>query len=192
MFYKIVYSKHAISTLNDYSSFIDKVISSAFIKDDVSHLVFNIRDNRDIDDGALANLMSDIKSLTSIFNHDLELNDLNQSSIRLNVQSPGAIEFLYRHSKSLILVGWLLTVPMVISCSHTRGENAQNGTAMVIQQEREDNLEAIRRTVRASNLEDDEKDSLVQIADVHYDSIVNTKKNMDTLGARVERLNQIE
>lgn len=192
MFYKIVYAKHAISRLNDYSNYIDKVLSSAFVKDNVSHLVLNVRGNHEIDDDALINLMSNIKELTSLLNNDLNLHDLNQSSIRLNVQSPGTIEFLYRQSKSLLLAALMLAAPLVVSCSHTQGENAQNGSPQEIRDERDRNLVVMRDTIMQSNLDNNEKNALIDTTVVHYDTIANTRKNLDQLGARVERLNQIE
>jgi len=192
IYYKIVYSKHAISRLNDYASHIDKVVSSVFIKEDISHLVLDVRQNGDIKSDSLIELMSSIKELTSILKEELDLNDLNQSTVKLNVQSPGTIEFLYRQSKSLLLAGLILTSPLIVSCSHTRGENAQRGTPTEIADERERNIIIINNTIQNSNLSNAEKDTLSEIAVVNYDAIANTKKSMDALGAKVERLNTIE
>jgi len=192
IFYKIVYSKHTISTLNNYASYIDKIISSAFVKDERSHLVFNLRNQDDIDDDALINLVANVKRLSNQLSANLNLGDLNESSMKINAQSPGILELIYKQSKSLLLVGLILSSQIVVNCSHTIGENAQNGTNLEIQNERDTNLSIIRDTINQTNLSNQEKIRLAQESVAQYDTIANTKKDMEKLDARIERLNKIE
>jgi restriction system protein len=191
IFYKIIFSMHAISSLNGYASYIDKVVSHIFVKGDRSHLVMDIRKQEDINMDALMGLMASMKDLTSEINTEFQLGeDLSNSSVKLNVQSPGAIEFIYNHGRTILIASILLATPIVVSCSH--GQHATTATQEQKTNERDGNLQNISDTIdRVDAITQPEKDSLKKFSVIHYDTIAKSKQRMDELQAHVDTQNLI-
>ena len=191
IFYKIIFSMHAISGLNGYASYIDKVVSHIFVKGDRSHLVMDIRTQEDINMDALTGLMASMKELTAEINSEFQLGeDLSNSSVKLNVQSPGAIEFIYNQGRSILIGAILLAAPIVVSCSH--GQEAQASTPAQKYAERVENIQLISDTIdRVDSITEPEKASLKRFSVVHYDTIAKSKHRMDELQAHVDTQNLI-
>lgn len=191
IFYKIIFSMHAISSLNGYAPYIDKVVSHIFVKGDRSHLVMDIRKQEDINMDALTGLMSSMKELTAEINREFQLaEDLNNSAVKLNVQSPGAIEFIYNQGRSILIASILLATPMVVSCSH--GEHARTSTPAQKVAQRDENLQHMNDTIdRVDVITQPEKDSLKRFSVIHYDTIAEAKHRMDELQAHVDTQNLI-
>lgn len=191
IFYKIIFSMHAVSSLNVYASYIDKVVSHIFVKGERSHLVMDVRTQEDINMDALTGLMASMKELTAHINTEFQLGeDLSASTVKLNVQSPGAIEFIYNHGRSLLIGAILLAAPIVVSCSH--GERSQTATQAEKTTERAENIRTISDTIdRVDTITQTEKDSLKRFATIHYDTIADSKHRMEELQAHVDAQNLI-
>lgn len=191
IFYKIIFSMHAISSLNGYASYIDKVVSHIFVKGDRSHLVMDIRKQEDINMDALTGLMASMKELTAEINNQFQLGeDLSNSSVKLNVQSPGAIEFIYNQGRSILIASILLATPMAVSCSH--GEHSRTSTPAQKVAQRDENLQNINNTIdKVDAITQPEKDSLKRFSEIHYDTIAESKHRMDELQAHVDTQNLI-
>lgn len=109
IFYQIRVSRHTISSVKKYESYIDKVVQTLFMKDGYSHYVMDLATNDDINFKTLLELINRINEITEKLNDDFHLGeDLNNNSIKLNLQSPGKIEFKFLNGKSLILLATLL------------------------------------------------------------------------------------
>ncbi|RZJ76308.1 MAG: hypothetical protein EOO45_02710 [Flavobacterium sp.] len=191
IFYKIIFSMHAVSSLNGYASYIDKVVSHVFVKGDRSHLVMDVRTQDDINMDALTGLMASLKELTFEINNEFHLGeDLSNTSVKLNVQSPGAIEFIYNHGRSLLIGAILIAAPIVVSCSH--GQAAQTATQPEKDAERAENIQVISDTIdRVNTITPLEKDSLKRFSAIHYDTIAESKHRMNELQAHVDTQNLI-
>lgn len=110
-FYSMRFTQHTISTINDYSSYIDNVISSLYIKNNNTHFVIDIKTNKDINVNSLLTLIDGIQSLTSSINDYFKLNEeIDKNAIRLHLQSPGQIEFKSFGGKSLIILVAILSL----------------------------------------------------------------------------------
>jgi predicted Mrr-cat superfamily restriction endonuclease len=109
IFYAIVKSRHAISNIKHYESYIDKVISHLFIKDNYYHYVIDIITREDINLDSLINLITSINALSERINNEFDLNGNDDKAIKLNLQSPGKIEFKFLNGKSLVLLALLLS-----------------------------------------------------------------------------------
>jgi restriction system protein len=110
-FYRIKSTRHAISQVNEHSVFIDNVISSLYIKDDNAHFVLDINKQEDINVDALVQLISNCQLLINKINDKFNFNeDISHNSIRLNLQSPGKIEFKLPSGKSLIIMAIALSM----------------------------------------------------------------------------------
>jgi len=110
-FYTIKVSRHTISKVDDYSVFIDSVISSLFIKEDNAHFVLDIKTKKEINVNTLIALINNIQFLTKEINSKFLLGEeIDSNSIRLNLQSPGKIEFKLFSGKSLITLVALLSL----------------------------------------------------------------------------------
>lgn len=115
IFYQIKKSRHSISSVNKYQSHIDAVTNELFFKDDKTHLVFDIKKQDNINVTSLVGFLDEIHSLSQSINLNLNLKeDIDGASVKLNLQSPGKIEFIYPKGKSLVLA---LTLISIFSCS---------------------------------------------------------------------------
>lgn len=191
IFYKIIFSKHAVSKINGYAKYIDKVISNVFIKDDESHLVLDVRTVEDIQIEELYGMISSVRKLTELINQEFQLGDnLSDNAIKLNLQSPGNIEFIYERGKSLLVLAMLLSMPIIVSCSHSSASITASSSA--IADEKATNINIVRDSVESkSELSREDKDSLIEFVEVNYDTIVDAKHHMDVLDVNVEKLNSI-
>lgn len=94
--YKMMQSHHTISNADDYSHFIDRTLSSFFVKGHSAHFVVDVKRKSDTPAIELINLVNSILDLAPEVNH-LGLTDQDFTrkdvDLKLNVQSPGIIEF---------------------------------------------------------------------------------------------------
>jgi restriction system protein len=187
IWYKIIFSMHAISDLSAYASHIDKIVSSVFVKDDRSHLVLQVLKQGDINYDSLNGVLKNVRALTENININFNLGeDLSGNSVKLNVQSPGAIEFIYNTGRSLLLASVFLSVGgMVTSCGH--GERAATATQAEKDAERANNIALIGNTIdNDDRFDENEKERLKDFAAINYDTIAMTKQNMAEIESLVK------
>jgi hypothetical protein len=109
IFYQIRISRHTISSINSYDTYIDKVVKTLFLKNGFSHYVLDLKTNEDINFNTLLKLIANIRAITYELNNEFNLGEnLDENSIKLNLQSSGKIEFKFLNGKSLILLATLL------------------------------------------------------------------------------------
>jgi restriction system protein len=110
IFYMIKQSRHAISSIDKYQNHIDNILNSLYIKHGYGHYVLDITTTDDINFNSLLSMVSGIQELLGEINSHFELNeDTSNSSIKLNLQSPGKIEFKLESGKTLIILAALLS-----------------------------------------------------------------------------------
>jgi len=111
VFYQIKTTRHAISDIKKYASFIDKEINTMYIKDNAGHYVIDIKSHEDINTQALLAFIKTTNELTSIINEKLNFDEsIDDGSIKLNLQSPGKVEFKIPGGKTVICLAALLSV----------------------------------------------------------------------------------
>lgn len=116
-FYPMRFTRHTITNVNEYSEYIDNVISNLYIKGNNAHFVIDIKTKKDINVNSLITLIDNIQLLTEKINDHYHLNEkIEKNSIRLNLQSPGKIEFKLPSGKSLIILALILST----TCSTDR------------------------------------------------------------------------
>lgn len=118
IFYKIKSNRHSISKIDGYSQYIDKVINTLFLKDDNVHYVIDLKTQEDINVRSLLNLIEGIQDLINIINREFDLNEkVEENAIKLNLQSPGQIEFKLPSGQALVLLAIILST----GCSGSKG-----------------------------------------------------------------------
>jgi restriction system protein len=111
IFYKIKNTRHAISSINSYDKYIDSVTEVIYKKDDYSFYVLDINTQQDINIKPLVSLVDNLQILLESINKEFSLNeDTDESSIKLNLQSPGKIIIKLKKGTSLILVAVVLAL----------------------------------------------------------------------------------
>lgn len=99
-----------INDVTDLSEEIDIVMRNLFIKDDLSHLVFDIKKTEPIKLVEILLLLENIKDLCYSIIEDYNLNeDINDITIKLNLQSPGKTE-LINLGKSILFVAAMINL----------------------------------------------------------------------------------
>lgn len=110
-FYTIRFTQHTISKINDYSAYIDNVVSPLYRKNNNTHFVIDIKTTQDINVNSLITLIDGIQTLTSSINQHFNLSEeIDKNAIRLHLQSPGQIEFKLLGGKSLIMLVAVLSL----------------------------------------------------------------------------------
>ncbi|WP_395061343.1 hypothetical protein [Flavobacterium sp.] len=121
IFQQIKVSRHSISQINDYSEYIDNEINNIYLKDGNAHFVLDITTQKDINVETLIELIKNIQVLSKEINTYFNLNEnIEENSIRLNLQSPGNIEFKLPIGKTLVALSAILA----IACGNNN--NVQN------------------------------------------------------------------
>ncbi|MBQ8298630.1 MAG: hypothetical protein IJX99_01985 [Clostridia bacterium] len=103
--YKLMCSHAAISDACAYSNYIDRTLSPIFVKDDLVHVVYDVTTTANIPATSIISFISSVLSILDVFNTITESSyDKNDIDLRLNVQSPGPIEFIgYATGGGLVL-----------------------------------------------------------------------------------------
>lgn len=91
--YQFIFSQHAISSANHYSSYIDRTINKLYIKGDQAHLVLGVGKTSDIYSTEIIDLIASSINSVDTFNEIMGTNlQKNLIQMRINVQSPGILE----------------------------------------------------------------------------------------------------
>ena len=93
---RLKYTRRTITSIDeDLSDFIDRLITPLFIKKDDAHLSLDIRQEQGIKAAELFETWLDLFKVAEEFGKDNNL-DINKNDyeVRINVQSPGTIEFI--------------------------------------------------------------------------------------------------
>jgi len=114
MFYQIKTTRHAISDVKKYHPYIDKVINTVFIKNNFGHYIVDIKTQNSINTETLLAFIKSTNDLLSIINEKLLFGEnIDDSSIKLNLQSPGTIEYIIAGGKTILIYAALMSQ---ISC----------------------------------------------------------------------------
>lgn len=93
--FKLFYSQHTVTDANPYALFIDRTLHSFFIKGEKAHLVLDVASHNRIYAKELMQLIYGTIDILDEFNSitGSALNT-NEIEIKINVQSPGTVEFI--------------------------------------------------------------------------------------------------
>lgn len=156
IFYKIKSNRHSISNINAFGPYIDKVINTLYIKDESIHYVIDLKTQEDINVISLINLIDGIQDLIIEINKDFVLNErVEENAIKLNLQSPGSIQFKLPSGKAMIILAMALSTASCLDPSVEASE-----TVKAIPQEIHHFVEKNRRIMDtiSSSLDDLEAD----------------------------------
>lgn len=122
IFYKIKTSRPAIVNISQYGDYIDFVINTLYIKDNSGYLVFNIKTNDEINVSSLLGLIESIQTLTNHLNEEFQLGEnVDNNTIRINVQSPGKVAF-----KTGVQIAVILAATLTLHSCSPSDVNLQN------------------------------------------------------------------
>lgn len=141
IFHQIIKSWHSIFNVKKYEHYIDNATETLYIKNGYTHFVLNINTHADIDIKNLLKLINTVNELNQEINQKINLPDeSNDIAIRLNLQSPGRIEFKSM-GKALILCGLLFSQ---CASNNQKEENDVNNILNVDTKKLEEIDESIR------------------------------------------------
>lgn len=106
--FKLLYSHNTISDASEYASYIDRSLHSFFVKNGEFHIIYEVNKK---DDVAAIDLIKGINTIISsidVFNNVAGSNyDKHKIDIKINVQSPGPIEFITYCAGAALILGTL-------------------------------------------------------------------------------------
>lgn len=96
--YKLIYTQGTVSNVTKfYSDFIDRTIHSFFVKGDKAHLVLHVKKSKNIKVRELLPFIDSTSSAIESLLSSKKVDNQNKKNveIKLNVQSPGPVEFIF-------------------------------------------------------------------------------------------------
>lgn len=165
-FYKIKVSRHTISKIDpQYYRFIDNVINTIYRRNDNTHFVLEIQKTGDINLNSLVSLIENLQTLTKAINENYSFGEeIDNSSICLNLQSPGLIEFKLAVGKSLVALATLLSLTCCNINPNADGNNLINNGQQ-------------------------QNPELMQFIETNNDTIGKIRLAMDTLDVNKDKIN---
>lgn len=107
--YALLNSRIALTNANAYAQYIDRTLHKFYIKGDYAHLILDVNKKEEIPVTSLIGVMNSTLNLIDLYNDTFgEELDKDSIQIKLNVQSPGPIEFLAASSPVIIAMGIVL------------------------------------------------------------------------------------
>lgn len=89
--YKMIYSQHTLSDINSYKPYINRALFDAYIEDNQLHITFEVTQDAGILASDLGRFMYQISDLYQIYDPE------NDVITKVNVQSPGPIEIIFKN-----------------------------------------------------------------------------------------------
>lgn len=128
----LFFSHHAIVDANEYSQFINGAIYDFFIANDKAHLILRVETRQHIRARSLVSLFSNILDIANDFGNDADLNlDVDDIDIRLNLNSPGAVELISVSLASVLILGIIV---VFITGGKMKSKHIELGTEGLIKQ----------------------------------------------------------
>lgn len=90
--YKMIYSQHTLSDINSYKPYINRALFDAYIEDNQLHVTFEVTQDAGIPASDLGRFMYQISDLYKIYDPQ------NDVITKVNVQSPGPIETIFKNT----------------------------------------------------------------------------------------------
>lgn len=108
--HKVLNSDRKITMINKYAHYIDRSIYGFYIKDNIVHMLFQVKRKKNIAAIKLLKFIKDVIKTVDIYNEIYNENlDKNKIELQINIQSPGPIEF-FGNIENLLIVGIILLI----------------------------------------------------------------------------------
>jgi hypothetical protein len=107
--FKLLFSHHIITEANDYANSIDTLMSNFYVKGDEAVIILEVATEKDINARALFQMGDFLLELVDDFfvYHNLP-NDTSKVDVKLNLQSPGKIQFSAKDKATVTIIGMLV------------------------------------------------------------------------------------
>lgn len=124
-FYTLKKSMHAISSVKEgLADQIDRVMSDLYFKDGFGHYVIRVNKKSDIKAGDLFDLGNNLIKLLKIINERYGLNEnIEETIVKINVQSEGSFLLKGRIGNSIIILGMIINS---YACSDSKSNYTPN------------------------------------------------------------------
>lgn len=105
IFYQIIQSRHAISSIDKYDSYLDKNVKTFFKKGDNSHFIININTKKNIPVFTLFETWTELIRLSEEFANQENVEfDAKDIIAKINVQSPGDVELVVNSVQTIVII----------------------------------------------------------------------------------------
>lgn len=169
-FLKLKINQHSLSNIDDLKNDINSIIFKVYKSGEFSHIVFDVEQTEEIDTRILTGAMDNIQDLLVDINTRFGLNEpeIENSKIKLSIQSPGFFEIKAKASRTLTIFALLLGLS---SCTPNSSEYNLTKNKLV---------EKGINTEQVNNFYTERKDTLDE-----------TKAQLDTMKVNHKKFNNI-
>lgn len=183
--YKMIYSQHTLSDINIYKSYINRAMFDAYIEDNELHLTFKVTQSDGVNSEYLGLFMYQISQLAKKFDQSSEV------IVRVNVQSPGPIETVFKSATIGICV--FATIALVTAVPY--GGNFEVGNPLLgnikysvpgIATQHEKNVRENEKAKEESEKNEDEhNERLLKLEKEAVNQAVDAKAPISQLGLKL-------
>ena len=119
--FKAIYSHHMITDVSEAAHFINRSLSNMYIKDDKAYITFNVKTTNSIHLQSIKPLLYGFLDIAEKAEFPPEtIEDLKNMELKINVQSPGPVEYI----GSLQVLGVILLILFLVKW-HSASETAK-------------------------------------------------------------------
>ena len=119
--FKAIYSHHMITDVSEAAHFINRSLSNMYVKDDKAYITFNVKTTNSIHLQAIIPLLHGFLDIAEKADFPPEtIEDLKNMELKINVQSPGPVEYI----GSIQVLGVILLILFLVKW-HSASETAK-------------------------------------------------------------------
>ena len=101
-------SRHILSDVNNYSSYIDSIMNDCYVKDDILHLVLKIQTQSEVSFEDFCDIKA-ISILIEDFCHKNEIPCKDALIMKIQMESPGWLRLSTKNIFKLLTIGFIIT-----------------------------------------------------------------------------------
>jgi hypothetical protein len=133
-------NRHTISNVRNFQPYIDNVLNHLYKRGEYAHYVIDVNLTENINLNTFTSLVGSIEKLSEIVNEGFNLDeDIHNTAIKLQLQSPGNIEIISKGRNLMILAAFL----SFASCSNQKDVNLDDQTKESFQMLKKNHSEVV-------------------------------------------------
>ena len=121
--YKAIYSHHVITNVSDSKSYINRSLSSVYVESNKAHITFKVNTTDEVSLADIRPLLYGFENIAKLAQLPADIiKDAEEAKIKINVQSPGPIEYITGLSCIALIGGFVFLYNAYATAKKQGGE----------------------------------------------------------------------